>query len=511
MGQILPKFRLSVIEDIKASILAGTSNYYGFAADPITTESVANTTADIYSSRFIPAWRMQFGKKLFSTDIMPVVTKVEWASNTVYDVYDNNNANLESNTFYVMVPPTETGGTYHYFKCLDNANGANSTEIPDLVQSETFTKSDGYKWRYICSCTSAVYDKFSTTDYTPIYPNTEIVTSAFLNSGIEVVTVSNVGMSYDTYKSGNVQSFSNSTLIQIENSAPYINDYYTDSAILVYEYGGEPLAGVLRTITSYEANSAGRWIEVNTAVNTASFTSPIYKISPRVVFDTDGEEDPLAYTEIDSSSNTLANVVILNTGYGISRANVSIVANSSYGSDATVQAIVPSAGGHGSNPESELFVKGFSCVFSFSNTEYTTIPVNTSYNKIGIIKNPYAISQNTALKLDAYTANTFTSYIEATISPANTFTVGDYVFGNTSGAKAIVAFSNSTVIYLTGDKDFTNGEYITSEDGDDSTAITITTIGDIYCRDLIPLYIENISDVERSSVQTETFKLILKV
>ena len=85
------------------------------------------------------------------------------------------------------------------------------------------------------------------------------------------------------------------------------------------------------------------------------------------------------------------------------------------------------------------------------------------------------------------------------------------MFGNTSGAKAIVAFSNSTVIYLTGDKDFTNGEYITSEDGDDSTAITITTIGDIYCRDLIPLYIENISDVERSSVQTETFKLILKV
>jgi hypothetical protein len=66
-------------------------------------------------------------------------------------------------------------------------------------------------------------------------------------------------------------------------------------------------------------------------------------------------------------------------------------------------------------------------------------------------------------------------------------------------------------VCLTGDKYFSNNEKIVSSSGLVFANISINTFGDIYTKDLSPIYIQNISNVTRSSTQAESFKLIIKI
>lgn len=509
MGKLLPGYKKSLIDEILDNVTSNTSFYYAFAANPIAY--VGNTPAissDDYTSSFTNHWQMLFGKKLTNNDIVPVITNITWATNTVYSSYDDR-AELSGKNYYVVTSPAINGGNYDVYKCIDNANGAPSTQTPDQVQPSTFQKSDGYKWRYITSISSADYTKFATSDFVPLKANSSIVSGAYTYSGVEVVKIANSGQGYAAYADGKVKSVVNTTVIQVDASSTD-NDFYTGSAIYVYNTGSA--TGQLKNVSKYVSNSSGNWVFMSSAANTTNITSNVtnYKISPRVVWQTDGDVDPAAYAVINTTSNSISTIVVVDTGYGVSWANASISSNSSYGSGAALVPVVPPAGGHGSNPLVELDVKGFAASFKFANTEASSILSNTIYNKIGLIKNPAVLNANTT-KGNAWTNSTFSAVLKGTVNPATTFTVGDTLTGATSSAVGTVAFANSTTVYLTGDKYFTDGEFITSSDGQKTATLSITSRGDVYTKDLAPLYIQNIDNVTRSNTQTESFKLIIQV
>ena len=165
MGKLLPTFKTAIIDEITTSISSNTSQYYAFAAFSGNTPS---TTSD---DSFINGWQTVFGKKLGVGDIFPVISTKMWTTNTVYDIYDNH-VDLANSDFYAI---SQTGGYYHIYKCMDNANGAVSISNPSSValptQAETFQTADNYKWKYITSVSSAVYNSFATTEYFPIYTN----------------------------------------------------------------------------------------------------------------------------------------------------------------------------------------------------------------------------------------------------------------------------------------------------------------------------------------------------
>jgi hypothetical protein len=64
---------------------------------------------------------------------------------------------------------------------------------------------------------------------------------------------------------------------------------------------------------------------------------------------------------------------------------------------------------------------------------------------------------------------------------------------------------------LTGDKKFANNEFIANRDGSTTATIIINTLGDVYTKGMTPLYVENITDVQRTAGSSESFKLIVKV
>lgn len=517
MGKVLPSYKKALLDEMKSNIESNTSQYYAFTANPIAyTGSAPLNTDDDYSKMFINDWLMLFGKRLNTGDIVPIIKKNMWTSNTVYDRYDNTSNTLFSdNNFYVITEPTITGGEYYVYKCIDNNNGGVSTVNPSSggtpKQPTTFTTpADNYKWRYIATIDSPSFTEFSTNDYAPIYTDSNISIASQNYEGVEVVVISNSGIGYETYTNGTIQSNPNSTIVQIETNSIDRSEYYTNNAIYIYNELSN--ASQLFPISSYyTGNNNTKWIRLENPANTELIFpgSTKYQISPRVIFESDGA-DPRAYTVVNTSTNSIHSIVILDSGSNISWANATIQSNTNYGVGANVYCIVPPPGGHGRDPATELNMKGIAIGFKFANTESNTIPgTGLLYNKIGLIKNPYTLLANTA-KGGRYSSNTFNQLLVVNTAPSYTFTVGDVVFGANSKARGIVAFSNSSQTFISGDKDFEDGEgvYTTSAN---LTYISIQSRGDIYTKDINPLYVQNINNVNRSNTQTESFKLILQV
>lgn len=511
MGIILSAYKKAILDDVVFTIAANVSHYYAFAANPIAfTGSVPALTYDDYTDQFTNDWQMMFGKLITTNNIVPVIENNIWTTNTIYTMYDNtSNSLFSNNNYYVVSPPNIVGAPYNIYKCINNANGSPSTVQPMAMQSTTFTTIDGYSWRYITSVSDEAYVQFSAGSFIPVFSNAIIQSSAATYSGVEVVMVTNAGAGYSTYFSGSIQG-GNSSVIQIDAAASSLNNFYTNNGIYVFQNSSS--IGQIRTITNYVSNTTGNWVYVNTPLSNVSIgtVSYNYNISPQVNFVTDGTVDPIAYSVVNTSTNSIASIVILNNGANISWANVSIISNSAYVSTpASVYAIVPPPGGHGSNPEMELLVQGFAMSISFANSESNTIPTNIGYNKIGIIKNPYSLNANNT-QGSSYVSNTFNQMLvgNTTIS----FAVGSSVIGSNSGSLGTVAFSNTTTIYLTGDKSFQNNEVIYSANNPtQNCALTIVNLGNLYTKNINPLYITNISNINRSNTQSESYKLIVQI
>lgn len=522
MGKILPSYTKALIDETIDNIVSNNSHYYAFAANPIaySGNSVPNVANNDYDTLFTNDWQMLFGKKINAGDVALVIENNSWVSNTIYSMYNNQSNTVHSNNnFYVVTEPSIVGGAYHVYKCIDNANGSYSTTNPSTIgtptQSSSFVTADGYKWRYIYSISSKNYEKFASSGYIPVFTNSTISATASDYSGVEVVNIVNGGNGYSTYHDGTVLANPNSSLIQIENTASENNDFYVNNSIYIYTTFDS--TAQITDIIDYIANSSGKFVKVSPVVNTDIISPSIseYKISPKVKFVTDGDSNPIAYSVINTTSNSIQSIVVTDIGTNITWANVSIVSNSAFGSGANLYAIVPPPGGHGFEPATELNVKGVSINFSFANTESNTvITSNTLYNKIGLIKNPYSLSANistgTITKGSRYSANTFEQILKANVSPSYVFSKGEKVTGNTSGSLGTVVFSNSTVVYLSGDKSFIDGEYIANSSGNYVTTIAITEVGDIYTKDLKPFYVENINNINRNDEQTESYRLTIK-
>ena len=503
----------AIIGELIVNISTGNSNYYAFASNPVPTTSTANQSYSDYAINFISDWGMLFGKKIANTDLSSVITNIPWIPNSVYASYDNtvDIINSANPAFYVVTSPL-VGGGYNIYKCIDNANNSNSVYMPSLVQQNSFTTQDGYTWKYITTISSESYLKFAAQGFIPIYPNTAISSTAYKNSGIEKVVIVYGGNGYSvSYNTGIIQSVANTTLVQIANNANILDTYSLSSIYISNNVN----TSELKNITSYVSNTTGNWVYLDTPLNPSNVTTNSkYIISPRVVLTSDAEGTPYAYSVVNTASGNgsgaISSIVMIDEGYGMTWANVSIVTNQTSITPANVYAIVPPAGGHGADPEIELLVRGFSLSFSFANSQSNTIVTsNANYNVIGILKNPYAINATSFSNSGIlYTANTFNQILQANTLTTATFTVGGQVTGTTSNALGTVVFSNSSVVYLTGDKYFANGEYIT--DGSNTTQINIFNRAAVYTKAIKPIYAQNISNVTRSDTETESFKIIIQ-
>lgn len=492
------KFRTHIGNQLIKSITeSANSAYYVFTADhEARVSNTILTPIDKERNVYIDAYRnMIFGKRLTSDDMRHMVRNIPWATGTVFDMYDDNNdAILDANFFTVV----DESSFYHVYKCLDNNSNAVSTSQPDfshIVGSNTalYQTADGYRWKYMYSIASDEYDKFATASYIPVYSNTTVETAAVFGA-VDVIKIENGGKNYGNYTAGvfagsDVRVSGNSILYKISNTnLSQTNGYYT--GCLIYLNSGTGL-GQHKNITDYFTNSTGSYILVNNSFSTSPKNGTTYEIHPRVNIVGDGSQttNAIARGLVNAlSTNSIYRVEMLERGAGYSYITADVIANSVVGiiAAAELRPIYSPSSGHGYNPNEELGSKHIAIGVNFSASEGNTIPVENSFEKIGILKDPrfanvefvYVNRNGTFTNGEkVYKINPVRLNSNATINTTSQIiscNTGDFVNQFSLGEQIYLKSSNNLAHMLTTISTITN-----------ATHMDIATNGIFACNDVI--------------------------
>lgn len=392
-------------------VFAGKHTPYPGSDAILTTpnNSVKSTNLDVYDN-------MIFAKRISSSDVVHVVPKYLWSSNTFYYKYDHTDGDLYTKRFYTVV---DDSTEYNVYKCLfNNSNttvNVNSTVAPSVKTVDPIVTGDGYIWKYMYSVSKTQYEKFATTNYVPVIANTTVEAGATPGS-IEVIDIVTRGRGYDNYISNGVFRTTDlsvggvDTIYGAPDTAEAEDDYYRGCVIKITN-STAGAAGQYRRIVDYRGVGGQKIFTLNTPFTVVPAAGDEYEVYPYVYIWGDGTESTTAEGRaiIDSTANSIVEIEMLSVGVGyrygesyagktsdtipitINSAFIDLpasIANSAGFTAATLQPIVSPVGGHGSDPLTELGAKRVCISTKFTNSEGGTITTENDFRQVGIIKNP---------------------------------------------------------------------------------------------------------------------------
>jgi hypothetical protein len=140
-------------------------------------------------------------KLISSSDVSHVIPRRNWTTGTTYDMYEHNisssNAansgatNLFDSNFFVM------NSSNAVYKVIENDGATASTVEPTSTSNSIFETSDGYRWKYMYSLTSAETLNFMSTDF--IHVSTDsTVSAAAVDGALDTILVVAGGSSFNT-------------------------------------------------------------------------------------------------------------------------------------------------------------------------------------------------------------------------------------------------------------------------------------------------------------------------
>jgi hypothetical protein len=468
------------------------------------------TPVDSYQETYFDIWRnMIAAKRIQASDVSSIVPQYNWTNNTVYTQYTDTDPDLPTKQFYVI---TSDGNVY---KCIDNNLGGYSTSKPTGTGTSIISTSDGYRWKYMYTVTSASSLKFSTVDWIPVQTLTSNNGSAqwnvqqtAANGAIHHIEVVANGYGYLT-ASNTFYGVSNSTVLKLAPSSSGVDDIYNGSAIFIKTGAG---SGQIRTIINY--SGANNILTVNSAFVSLPNTSSQYLISPRVIVRGDSGAVATAYAS-NTYGGQVRKITMISTGASYSTANVVVSAN--VGRGATAKAIISPLGGHGSDAVDELFGSNIMLNVRLTGSEANTFPSNNDFRIIGIMRDP--------LLNNGQAANT--THIDQTHrvtikNVAGDFRADEIVVGSTSGASGrLVVFANTNAARTEGVLKIvnliTNGTGGKFSPGERVTGLSSTITANVvsYTKPAMRpysgfvIYNENRPYISRASDQTEDVKIII--
>ena len=191
---VTDQFRILNASNFVDSVVSTNNSYYVFLGlnNPAqvgfgrTTNWNTNTPNPTDNFEYPSHYRdtALFGKKITSANIRRVIRKVQWESNTSYDMYrhdysilnqspNSNSSRLYDSNYYVIT------SDFRVYICIDNGSsgvnlkGNKSQDEPtftDLEPSTAGTSGDGYIWKYLFSVLPSDIIKFDSTEYV-VVPN----------------------------------------------------------------------------------------------------------------------------------------------------------------------------------------------------------------------------------------------------------------------------------------------------------------------------------------------------
>jgi hypothetical protein len=267
-----------------------------------------------------------FGKKITAENARRVIRKVQWVSNTPYDMYRHDyrqgnessvskTVRLYDSNYYIVT------SEFKVYICIDNGSSGSNPSITGSLIEPTQTDveppvagSDGYRWKYLFSISPSDVIKFDSTEFIIVPNNWEIST----NSDIQ------------TIREGGDSDINNNQIktVYIENGG---TGYSNGTASIIGDGSGATVSIVV------------------------------------------------------DSSGTITSATVTNGGKGYTYGIIDLSANS--GSGSRLIPIIPPSKGHGYNIYDEL---GTDKVLMYARFDDSTkdFPIDTKFSQVGIIKNP---------------------------------------------------------------------------------------------------------------------------
>lgn len=444
MSNITTKYLSEKISDALKSELANGVYYYVIGKfSPWTDENNPDIAYETTQSMNEFKRGLIAGKRLKNQDVINLIPKYVWGSGNTYSQYDDTDTSLFEKEFYVL------NSSNAVYKCLFNNSNNASTSEPTLIQNNVFQTADGYMWKYMYTISAANGSKFSTSSFMPIEANTTVTTAA-VNGSIDVVLITNPGVGYTGYISGTIAEVVSNTLFKVTSTSALSVDnfYYNSSAFYIFNGTGE---GQLTNISNYVVNASGKYVYTETALDSPALDATTeFRIAPQIKLTGDGS-GAKAICTVNTTTYALNTIEVISQGSNYSYANVEIIANPTYGSNAAARAVIPPFGGHGYDVTSELGSKRLGFSVYFNNNESGSISTEVSIRQGGIISLPQKYSKPAFANIN-FNANTAVSNTYDTISfiDANTnFMYGDKVLYTVDAGNTVLSgLANNTYYYV---------------------------------------------------------------
>jgi hypothetical protein len=210
------KFKKTIADAVYQEITSKTARYYHWFGKENTWQDflspfIPSSSTDIPGA---PSENFRYelhvrrdiitAKLIKPSDVSYVCRRIDWAFNTVYDMYDDayetttgygygpaysGAIRLEDANFYVLT------NEYNVYKCIDNNDNSPSTYQPTGTTTEMFETTDGYKWKFMYSIPVSLRNRFLSSTYMPV--STSLKEQFYSSGAISSIAIENGGGGYN--------------------------------------------------------------------------------------------------------------------------------------------------------------------------------------------------------------------------------------------------------------------------------------------------------------------------
>lgn len=522
---ITNQFRIQNLQYSKRDIDNGVDKYYlaiGRSNDWTDDNNPPTPNID-YEDEISARLDMQSMKEI--TDIVHCVPRYNWVNGNTYVAYDDNDATQGSKQFYVI-----NSSNFNVYICLRAGSGTSTVEPTGVDDGGSGTPADkgsvdptaggdGYVWKYLYTISASDADKYLTTDFMPVFRDTNVAANATLGQIWDYNIVSG-GTGYSsaptlTVEGDGAGATATCTIdggVVDSISVTGVGSGYTYARVVVS--GGSPstaatIAPVLAPV------SLGREIDsIDVTAGGDGYTNGTVTLN----ITGDGFNATATASVSGTAIQSSPAPTIVTSGYSYTNATVT-PAETTAGTTATlVPQFSAAKGGFGYDPVVDLgsYYLMFNVVLTGAEGTGDFVPGN-NYRQLMIIKNP--LDRSSPQK--AYTASTGTAMPYLDVAASGTWANDDLITGGTSNAKAYIVYYDSDNEFLyyiqndeTGYGTFTDGETLTgtgiSTGSIAAAAGSASNPSEIDNLSGRLLYLENRSPVSRAADQTEDIKLVVQ-
>lgn len=466
-------------------------------------------------------------KRITSSDIQPVIPRVDWANNEVYVAYDQT-----ANLFTKVLDTAVTGGTVNVGSGLlntINANGINfTTSTPSLSVGSIIKIGEERKEVISLSSSALVVNTafasaystaklFKTTTTTTQYANKfyvrnsqdQIFKCLFNNGGIASNTMPTISIGGELPENP-----------YVETADGYKWKYmYTIPTGLKNKFFTDKYMPVLRDSIVFSNSKDGR-IDIVKIIDGGSGYYGGTTVSNYSIVEVEGD-GTLADITVDVVDGVITDVNIINGGNNYTTATLTLndPIKQQIGNTANLQAVIGPQYGHGFDAARELGASSLMVSVDFSGDVGGYLPVDADGEDT---IRQFTLIKDVKLKTEAFaTASVYPMYTKIFVSnPPVEFDNNAEVYVGNSYESAVfkatvVHFDNaSNVLYLNnliGDLDLVENEAVRQKGSPSSFAKAFTVVRpdiNIFSGEI--LYVENRSKIIRNPSQTETLKLVVE-